>query len=406
VNNLSAAATPAFPASRTAGLSPAAAFYLLASITVTFLAGSSAPTPLYALYQAQWGFNSTTITVIFGIYALAVLAALLVTGRLSDHVGRKPVLVVAVVAQVIAMVIFATATGLAELIAARVIQGLSTGAAVGAVGAGMLDIDRKRGTIANAVAPPIGTALGALLAGLLVTYLPAPTHLVYVVLGMVITAQGVGVLMMAEPNPPRPGAWASLKPQLALSPAVRGPMLLAIPALVATWALAGFYAALGPSLLRGLLGFSSALLGGLALFVLAASAAVSILALRNQTPRVLATFGASALLLGVAATILALSLHSAAAYFIGTAIAGAGFGAGFQGAIRTLATRAEPRERAGVLSIAFIVSYLAMGLPAIVAGYFVTRQGDIVATAREFALVVMVLAAFALMGALRKPKAA
>lgn len=402
MNSLTATASTILPA-KPGSLSPTLAFYLLASITVTFLAGSSAPTPLYALYQAQWGFSSTTIAVIFGIYALAVLAALLVAGRLSDHVGRRPVLIGAVLAQLVAMVLFTTADGLTGLIVARVIQGLSTGAAVGAVGAGMLDIDKKRGTIANAVTPPIGTALGALLAGLLVTYLPAPTHLVYVALGMVLAAQGVGVLMMTEPNPPRAGAWSSLKPRLSLSPSVRGPMLLAIPALIATWALAGFYGALGPSLLRGLLGTSSALLGGLLLFVLASSAAASILLLRERTPRQLAIFGGVALLSGLAVSIGALSLQSAGVFFLGTAIAGAGFGAGFQGAIRTLASCAEPTERAGVLSIAFIVSYLAMGLPAIVAGYFVTRQGDIVTTAREFGVVVMVLAAFALIGALRQP---
>src|SRR5712675_1899592 len=73
-------------------LSPAAAFLLLTSITVSFLAGSSAPTPLYPLYMARWGLTPLTVTVIFGIYALAVLFALLVAGRLSDHLGRRPVL--------------------------------------------------------------------------------------------------------------------------------------------------------------------------------------------------------------------------------------------------------------------------------------------------------------------------
>ncbi|HJY17978.1 MAG TPA: MFS transporter, partial [Xanthobacteraceae bacterium] len=67
-----------------------AAFYLLASITVSFLAGSIAPTPLYALYQAQWGFSPITVTIIFAIYALSVLTALLFVGRLSDHLGRRP----------------------------------------------------------------------------------------------------------------------------------------------------------------------------------------------------------------------------------------------------------------------------------------------------------------------------
>src|SRR3984957_8909815 len=99
----SAAATSAAPARH---LSPAAAFYLLASVTVSFLAGSAAPTPLYPLYQAMWGFSPVVLTVIFGIYALAVLAALLVAGRLSDHLGRRPVLIVAAAGQALVMLLF------------------------------------------------------------------------------------------------------------------------------------------------------------------------------------------------------------------------------------------------------------------------------------------------------------
>ena len=129
------------------------AFYLLASIVVSFLAGSSAPTPLYGVYQSEWGFSPMTITIVFGVYAVAVLAALLIVGTLSDHVGRRPVLVVALILQGAVMVIFATAGGVPALLVARVVQGLSTGAAVGAVGAGLLDLDKAKGTIANAVAP-------------------------------------------------------------------------------------------------------------------------------------------------------------------------------------------------------------------------------------------------------------
>ena len=93
-----------------------AAFYLLASITLTFLAGSAAPTPLYALYRAEWGFlGDDAGRSSSAVYALAVLAALLIAGRLSDHVGRRPVLFAAALAQAAAMVVFAEADGLADL---------------------------------------------------------------------------------------------------------------------------------------------------------------------------------------------------------------------------------------------------------------------------------------------------
>ena len=106
------------------------AFLLLASVTVSRLAGSSLPTPLYPMYQAAWGFSAGTVTGIFAIYALAVLAALLVAGRLSDHVGGRPVLLVSSAAQVVAMLVMATANGVPALVAGRIIQGLATGAAL------------------------------------------------------------------------------------------------------------------------------------------------------------------------------------------------------------------------------------------------------------------------------------
>jgi predicted MFS family arabinose efflux permease len=113
-------------------------------------------------------------------------------------------------------------------------------------------------------------------------------------------------------------------------------------------------------------------------------------------------YGATVLLVGAALAVNSLSYHSATAFFLGTALAGSGFGTGFQGAIRTVVPLAAPRERGGVLSVIFVVSYLAMGLPAVVAGYLVARSGDLFLTAREFGAVVMVLAALALIGTLRR----
>jgi MFS family permease len=380
-------------------LSRNATFYLLASITVSFLAGASAPTPLYALYQAQWGFSPVTVTFIFGIYAISVLTALLFVGRLSDHVGRRPVLIAATAAQMATMVIFATASGVADLVLARIIQGLATGAALGAVGAGMIDLNKERGATANAVAPAFGTATGAMLSGFLVQYLPAPTHLVYAVLSTIFVLQGIGLTLMADTIAPAPGALASLKPQLGLPAAARGPFLLALPVLVASWGLAGFYASLGPMLVRGMLGVGSALLGGLALFVLAASAGLAVLMLQHRQPRAVMTFGASMLAAGVGVAVWSLPHHAIAVFFAGTSMAGVGFGTGFQGAVRSIVPFAAPHERAGVLSIVFVVSYLSMGAPAIAAGALVARHGNILGIGKEFGVLVITLALAAVLAA-------
>jgi MFS family permease len=377
------------------------AFFLLASIIIGFLAGSSAPTPLYAVYAARWGFSPIAITVVFGVYALAVLTALLVVGRLSDHVGRRPVLLAALAVQVVTMVVFVTAHGVPQLLVARIIQGLSTGAAAGAIGAGMLDLNKVRGTIANAVAPITGTAAGALGSGLLVQYLPQPTHLVYLVLLGVFVLQAIGVLLMPETSSPTPGALASLRPQFAVPAAVRRPVMFAVPALVAVWAMAGLYGALGPSLVKLVSGSGSIVLGGLSLFVLAGSGVVAVLVFQRQSARQLTLIGGVALLAGVALTLLAVDTRSTAGFFVGTAIAGIGFGGGFQGAIRSVVPLVAPHQRAGVLSVVYVVSYLAMGLPAVIAGVLLVHEGNLVSTTIQYGVAVMVLAALALLGALR-----
>jgi MFS family permease len=383
-----------------APLRPNAALALLASIIVSFLAASSAPTPLYAVYQAEWGFTPITTTIVFGVYALAVLAALLVFGRVSDHLGRRPVLLAALAVQAAAMLMFAAAGSVTTLLVARVVQGLSTGAAMGAVGAGMLDIDRPRGTVANSVAPGTGTATGALASALIVQYLPAPTRLVYYLLLAVFVLQAASVALLRETVRPAPGALGSLVPQIALPRQVRRSMAIAAPVLFAVWALAGFYGSLGPALTSTLVHSHSAVYGGLSLFILAGVAAASVLALRNAPTRTVLYTGVLALIAGVSFTLVSIDAGSAVGFFTGSAIAGVGFGSGFQGGIRLVVPLAQAHERAGVLSLLYVVSYLGMAVPAVLAGVLVVHFGGLLATAREYGIAVIVLAGAALIGLL------
>lgn len=391
---------------RRPALGTTASLALLASLVVSFLAASAVPTPLYPVYQAEWGFSPITTTIVFGVYAVAVLVALLVLGRISDHVGRRPVLLVGLLGQVVSMIVFATAAGVPELMVARVIQGIATGAALGAVGAGLLDLDRVRGTVANSVAPGLGTASGALLSSLVVQFLPAPTHLVYVAAIVVFVLQAFGVLLMRETVTPARGAVRSMVPELALPPSSRRAIFAAVPVLFAVWALAGFYAALGPAILRVVTGSSTLVLGGLGLFVLAGVAALSVYVLRGADPQAVMGLGVVALIVGVGITLIGLDLNSVVVFFLGTAISGVGFGSGFQGGIRTVMPLPLPHERAGVLSVLYVVSYLGMGLPAVVAGFLVVDGGGLVETAYEYGFAVIALALLALVAmARRSPEA-
>jgi MFS family permease len=375
-----------------AGLSSGAAFGLLTSILVTLLASSSAPTPLYATYQARWGFSPVAITVVFGVYAVAVLVALLVLGALSDHIGRRPVLTVALLAQAGVMVVFATASGLDVLLLARVLQGLATGAAVAAIGAGLVDLHPGRGPVANAAGAMGGTASGAFLSALLVQLLPAPTQLVYLVLLGLFLLQAAGVRRIAETSSRVPGAVRSLRPTLSLPGGVRSAVAVAAPSLVAIWALAGFYASLGPSLAALVDGSNSTILGGSTLFVLAGTGALTVLVFHRTDARTFALAGSGLIIVGVGLILAAVPARSPIVFFGGTAIAGAGFGAGFQGGLRTIVPLARPHERAGVIAVIYVISYLALGLPAIGAGILVVHT-SVTHTALLFGLGVIALAA-------------
>jgi len=335
------------------------------------------------------------------VYALAVLASLLTLGKLSDHVGRRPVLLTALAVHAGSLVIFATATGVPALLGARVVQGLSTGAALGAIGAAMLDMDRELGTFANAVAPGMGSATGAILSALAVRFLPDPTHLIYLALIGVLALQAIAIAAMRETVSPAPGALASLRPEITLPRALRGPVLTAVPVLFAVWALAGLYGALGPALVHALAGSGNVVLGSLSLFVLAGSAVVAIIALRRAAARTVMLAGIAALITGVAVTVLAVSLDSAAVFFAGSAIAGAGFGSGFQGGIRMVVPLAAAHQRAGLVSLLYVVSYLGLGVPAVLAGFGVVHGGGLIPTTRYYGAAVIALAALALFGLLK-----
>ena len=164
----------------------AAAFWLVAATIVALLAASSAPSPLYPVYQQEFGFSALELTTIFAVYVLALLLSLLTVGRLSDFVGRRPVLAAALLVEAAAMAVFLDAAGSGWLLAARVVQGLATGAAIGVLGAYLLDLQpagaSRLGSLVNSVAPATGLGVGALGTGLLVQYGPHPTRLVFVLL--------------------------------------------------------------------------------------------------------------------------------------------------------------------------------------------------------------------------------
>lgn len=367
----------------------------LATHTLTlgaFLTASSVPTPLYRIYQAHWHFSPVVLTLIFAVYALALLVALIVAGALSDHVGRRPVIGLALGLQIGAMALFLAARDVNWLIAARVLQGGATGMATAALGAALIDLDHDRGALVNSLAPMVGMAFGALGATALAQLAPAPLRLVFALLLVAFVVQALQTWRTPETAPRRPGALKSLLPSIAVPRAARAELLATAPINVAIWALGGFYLSLMPSLIARVTGSSSAWLGGLSVAALTLSGGLAVLFARRSRPVTALLGGAVALLVGVLAILAGANLGLAVVLLAGSVIAGIGFGAGFLGAVRSVLPLAAPQERAGLMATFYVESYLSNSLPAILAGSL-ARRLDLLDVANLYggALIVLVL---------------
>jgi MFS family permease len=296
-------------------------------------------------------------------------------GALSDHRGRREVVLVGLVLEFASLLVFRHADSVEWLFAARIVQGVATGIATSALSAGLLDIDRERGSLLNSVAPLFGMALGALGAGALAEFAPAPTRLVFDVLLALLAVQALAAFWLPETVSRRPGALASMRPQLAVPPRAWPTLWQVLPVNTAQWALGGFYASLGPSLARIVTGLHSPTLGGAVVASLVLSGAIAVLFVRTRPARAALAGGTAALVIGVSVTLAGVQLHSTAAFFIGSVIAGLGFGSAFNGTMRSLVPLAEAHERAGLMSTFFVLSYLAFAVPAIAAGLLAGHVG-------------------------------
>jgi MFS family permease len=394
MSTLASSRAPALPAWR---MDQAQGLWLLASLIVTFLGASSAPSPLYALYRQAWGFSALTLTMVFAVYALTLLAGLLVFGTLSDFRGRRPVILGSLVLQMGAMLLFWNAQSVPWLVAARALQGLATGIAVTALSAGLIDFHRERGPFINSIAPMLGMAVGAVGAGALVQFAPAPTQLVFEILLIAFGLQTVAAFFLPETVRPRPVPWHVLKPSFSIPSQARATMAIVMPAAAVQWALGGFYMSLGPTLATAITGVAAPLVGGALIGALLTSATVTVLFVRKRDARTAIRAGAVSLAAGLAVTAAGIHLHASLPFFAGTVLAGVGFGASFNASLRSLAPLASPLERAALMSTFFGLSYLAFSLPNVIVGLLIGRFG-LFATATGYAglLLSLVLAAIVL----------
>jgi MFS family permease len=168
------------------------AFAAVAAVIGLALFASATPSALYGVYEARWHFSTPVLTLVYGIYAIGVLASLLLAGGLSDQVGRRPVLLGSLALLLAAMGLFLLARSVEWLFVARALQGLATGGALAAAGAALLELhprgDTQHASLINGVASTAGIAFGALISAVVVQFLPDPRMLPFVIVAALIVA--------------------------------------------------------------------------------------------------------------------------------------------------------------------------------------------------------------------------
>jgi hypothetical protein len=284
------------------------------------------------------------------------------------------------------------------LFAARALSGASAGTATSAGGAALIDLQPEgsgRAPVVTSAATLLGLAAGALGTSALVQYGPAPTHLVWWLLLGASAVAAVAVLAIPETAPARLGVLASLRPRVAVPRQARGTLAVALPCMIAAPALNGFYLSLGPLLAAQVLRSPDLLWGGLVIFLVAGTGAAASVAFRAVSGSAAMLGGCLALLAGAVMTVAAIETASAAAFLVGTAVAGAGVGTGFfAGAYRILTALASPGQRAGLVAAIWVVFYLAFSVPVVAAGVATTHFG-LHQTAVVYSAALAVLAAAA-----------
>jgi MFS family permease len=384
-------------------LSLPVAFAAVAAALGLALFASATPSPLYGVYQARWHFSTLVLTLVYGVYAIGVLSALLSVGGLSDQIGRRPVLVGSLLALLVSMGAFMVADSVVWLFVARAVQGLATGALLGAAGAALIDLhprgDTRQAALVNGFASTMGIGGGALVSSAIVHFLPVQRVIPFVLVVALIAALLTAVRVL--PEPVARTARVRLRLQSPSVPAAtRAAFALAALGVLASWSIGGLYLALGPALAAQLLHTHSELAGGAAVAALSFPSGLAQLAGRELSNRALTAGGALLLALGMSLTAVALSGSSAVLFLLATAVAGVGFGLAFMGALRHLTSAIPDGRRGEVMSAFYVVAYLAISVPAVAAGLAAPSLG-LVNTFQVFSVGVVALALLVAAGGLR-----
>lgn len=372
------------------------ALNLLGSVAVAAAAGAGSP--LFVYEQGCWGFGDGTLTVMFSVYAFTLLLTLLTAGSLSDHVGRRPVMVGAIILLIVACGIHLWATSPEWVIASRAVQGVATGAATSTFTAMVSETvpPRSRGRLTQiaGTAPIGGLALGALFAGIATAVAPEPVLAVFAPIVLLLVVAIGAVFFTPESSSRVAGAWRSLVPHIAVPRRLRPEFLRGAWLVSAAWMSSGLFLGLMPSLAHHTLQLDT-VAGTVLVFLQPGVAAVAGLASTGLAPRTAAVLGALGCAVGGILMVVGIATASTVIVVVAAIAAGIGNGIGFAAVLRPLNAAAHTHERGGLMAAIYVVAYLSYGVPALVAGQLATVFA-LPATAIGYATFLAVVALVAL----------
>ncbi|CAM3705310.1 MFS transporter [Smaragdicoccus niigatensis] len=353
-------------------------FWLVVFAFAVVMASTTIPTPLYALYSAKLGFGVLTSTVIFAVYAAGVVAALIICGRWSDVVGRRPMLIVGVILSVASALAFVTAGPVWQLMVGRVLSGLAAGIYVGTATAAVIEFApeswRHRAPAIATAANIGGLGLGPLVTGVMAQYGRAPLESPFVADLILLAVAGIGLWSLIEPVHRTAVGRLSIQP-LAVPRALRGEFLRTSIAAAAGFAVIGSFTAIAPAFVSTILGIDNhAVAGGVAATVFLFSAVSQLVGRRLPTHGALIG-GCAILVVGVLSLVAALTLRSIELMLLGAAVSGIGQGLSFSKGLASLIAAAPTDKRAEVSSAYFVVAYLAISFPIVAQGFTASRWG-------------------------------
>ncbi|WP_433762163.1 MFS transporter [Nocardia sp. CA-135398] len=353
------------------------AYALILAASGVALGVSGVPAPLYGMYQKEWHFTPLTTTFVFAVYALAALAAVLVSGRISDVVGRKPVLLGAFATMIVGLVVFLLADNVAMLLVARALHGLAVGSTVVAGAAALLDLRPKHGARSgqlSGVAFNVGMAVAILGSALLAQYAPHPLRTPYVVITVVCLLIGAGVIALREPHTARiAGRITIAKP--AVPQEIRGDFWFSALGVMAAWSVLGVLLSLYPSLASAETGIHNLVFGGAVVASTAVAGATAQLFATGIPARRAAIGGDTGMAVALVLTVPALHTGNWVIVLLAGVLLGATFGLGFGGSLRHLSEVVPQHKRGETMSAYYLLAYSAMALPTILAGWAATEWG-------------------------------